>query len=398
MTLLSVSPSSMKVGSIITSFCAPDFKWKKCDGSVLLQADYPNYVAGSTNFELHPQSWSQVEFENNTVNLVKLCKKGTTIIATPLNSRKVFYSTDSGDTWQLTGDVLPSSGYWSPVVTNGTIFVALRSGSNAGAYSSDGISWTGFTAPATVNWKFLGWNGTVFIASSLSGANCQFYYSSDGYNWNTGATFGSDVSVMCGGCANCDSNGYFVFYSTDYKFRKTNNGTSFSVTSNPFYFCEYTPEWLNYFVFLNGKWWVGDNNSFPFFITSSDAFDTVEMVPVINMALKGEYFYQWYGNVYTGEEIIFFDGSGYSNWLSPDGINFYARNSLFNAYSIDDAVFVSKEKGIFAIYNSGLSTETTYVRNKLGRLKYTHYDYTTHFQLPRLLSNMSGMGKYIKVK
>jgi hypothetical protein len=393
MTLLSSINSSLGVGTIIDAAGPPDPKWLICDGSVLEQSNYSRYVSKIS--DIHPQCWSSVEVVTPpaiALSRTGIAKKGSTIVVLPYNDNDVFYSTDSGSNWQTASNVLPSTGLWSRITANGTYFVALRDSSNAGAYSSDGINWTGFTMPATASWEYLLWNGTVFIAGPQT-SNAAIYYSSDGYNWSTGATFGTGVYPNTIP-KNCDASGYFIFYDSNNKIRKTNNGSSLSTATDPFFLTGDTVE-LGMFYYFYDAWWGMDENSAPTWWSSTDGGDTWQSRPMDNNDVYDDYFYPYYGSFDSGEEIVFLDWSSGVNWITRDMRTFSPRINLLKYPS--DSVFISKSVGAFVLTYNGLTAgDINCVR--VMKLKYTNYDYTTHFQLPMLRGLYPGMYKYIKVK
>jgi hypothetical protein len=100
------------------------------------------------------------------------------------------YSND-GISW--TGMTLPSTGSWTSV-THGLIddgssvgkvsrFVAVRSGSTAAAYSADGITWTASTLPSSASWTSVAYGNGRFVAIS-SGAGGNVAVSLDGETWD----------------------------------------------------------------------------------------------------------------------------------------------------------------------------------------------------------------------
>lgn len=120
------------------------------------------------------------------------------------------------------GKKLPAGGYWSDVCSGGGAFVAVSSGSNVAAYSTDGETWIATTLPASASWVAVAYgNGTfVAVASGLS----YPAYSTDGITWTAGdmydgyGTFGYDWCDIVYGkskfVAISKSNSFFVS-STD---------------------------------------------------------------------------------------------------------------------------------------------------------------------------------------
>ena len=105
---------------------------------------------------------------------------------------------------------LPTSGNWTAIGSNGTIFVALAANSNVAATSSDGLTWVSRTLPSsTVWWQAIAWNGTVFCA--IAAYNVPFANttvaatSPDGITWTarTLSTSGTWNAIAWNGTVFC---------------------------------------------------------------------------------------------------------------------------------------------------------------------------------------------------
>jgi hypothetical protein len=106
-----------------------------------------------------------VEFENEGFG------SGGNYVAISSGSNVAAYSTN-GTTW--TGSTLSSSGTWTSVahgtvqdgstVEDISVFVAVRSGSNAATYSTDGVTWTASTLPASAAWNSVTFGDGRFVA------------------------------------------------------------------------------------------------------------------------------------------------------------------------------------------------------------------------------------------
>lgn len=99
-------------------------------------------------------------------------------------------STNNGATWTVAGN-LPSSGTWTSVCYFDSVFVAVRSGSTAAAYSIDGgITWTASVLPSSSNWIDVS-GGSVgtssYIMAVATGSTASAYSVDLGANW-TAAT------------------------------------------------------------------------------------------------------------------------------------------------------------------------------------------------------------------
>jgi len=390
MTLLSGGSSQgFQVGQIIEAAGPPDSNWQVCDGSILEQASYSAYCRKVPSLLLHPNSWNDFEILGKPTFILSsgaFSKMGDIVVAMPYADQDVYYSTDGGATWQETiTNPLPSAGNWAVIANDGTNFITLRNGSTAGAYSSDGINWTGFTMPVSANWSFLGWNGTRFVAVSASSS--VVYYSTTGYSsWNTGSSFGDNVSGIPKGH---DASGYFLFHDYNYHLQKTNGPTLTDLGVHYFDEAGYLPDCL---PFLNGKWW--SYYEFPVFRHSSDGITWID-ASAPNIDVYDNYFYLGKASFYTGEEYVFI--SGYDDtphYVSTDEKTFYPRLNWWE--QINDSIFISKAQGALILLQNHFSTITPW--KYIARLNYTSYDYTTHFQIPNLRSNISGMHYIIKMR
>ena len=95
------------------------------------------------------------------------------------------YSTDGGANWTATG-ALPSSGTWTSVTYFNNVFVAVRSGSTAAAYSTNGTSWVAATLPSSSNWSDVvgGIIGTSnYLVAVATGGTAAAYSVDNGANW-----------------------------------------------------------------------------------------------------------------------------------------------------------------------------------------------------------------------
>jgi hypothetical protein len=107
-----------------------------------------------------------------------------TLVAVSSGGTAGAYSLNGGTSW--TSFTLPSSGTWTSVTFFGGFFVAVRSGSNAGAYSTDGISWAASTLPSSTTWEDVagGLVGTsAFFVAVASGGTAAAYSADGGVTW-----------------------------------------------------------------------------------------------------------------------------------------------------------------------------------------------------------------------
>ena len=107
-----------------------------------------------------------------------------TLVAVSSGGTAGAYSLNAGTSWAAF--TLPSSGTWTSVTFFGGFFVAVRSGSNAGAYSTDGITWFASTLPSSTTWEDVagGLVGTsAFFVAVASGGTAAAYSADGGITW-----------------------------------------------------------------------------------------------------------------------------------------------------------------------------------------------------------------------
>jgi hypothetical protein len=102
---------------------------------------------------------------------------GTMWVAVGSGTNSIAYSYD-GVTWIGLGLLVLTQG--NSVAWNGSMWVAVGSGTNSIAYSYNGISWSGSSFYNT-QWNGVAWNGSMWIAVG-SGPNIMAY-SYNGINW-----------------------------------------------------------------------------------------------------------------------------------------------------------------------------------------------------------------------
>lgn len=99
------------------------------------------------------------------------------------------YTTD-GVTWTAS-PITTNANYttWRDITYGSGKFIAIMSSRNAGAYSSDGISWTIFSLPASYAWKSVAYGDGKFVVvsgdynGSSGTASTAAMYSLDGISW-----------------------------------------------------------------------------------------------------------------------------------------------------------------------------------------------------------------------
>ena len=94
------------------------------------------------------------------------------------------YSSD-GESWEAT--TLPTEGVWKAVAGGNNRFVAIRRGSSAAASSLNGIAWTSRSMPTSRNWEAVTYGNGRFVAVASSGNNLRAAYSTNGTTWTSAA-------------------------------------------------------------------------------------------------------------------------------------------------------------------------------------------------------------------
>jgi len=127
----------------------------------------------------------------------------------------------------FSSSTLPSSSAWSGVTYGNGYYVAVASGTTAGAYSTNGTSWTASTMPSSRNWDSVTYGNGYFVA--VASGTTTGAYSTNGTTWTastmpsslywTGVTYGNGTFVAV-------ASGYTTgAYST--------NGTSWTASTMP---------------------------------------------------------------------------------------------------------------------------------------------------------------------
>jgi hypothetical protein len=105
-------------------------------------------------------------------------------VALATGGQAAAYSSD-GETWEST--ILPTAGTWKAVAGGNNRFVAIRSGSSAAASSMNGITWTSRSMPTSRNWEAVTYGNGRFVAVASSGNNLRAAYSTNGTSWTSAA-------------------------------------------------------------------------------------------------------------------------------------------------------------------------------------------------------------------
>jgi hypothetical protein len=91
---------------------------------------------------------------------------------------QVATSTD-GINWTI--GTLPASASWSAMVWNGSLFCAIATGSAVSVTSPDGVTWTQHALPSSTTWRAIAWGAGVFCAIASGGTVAAT--SPDGATW-----------------------------------------------------------------------------------------------------------------------------------------------------------------------------------------------------------------------
>jgi hypothetical protein len=120
-------------------------------------------------------TWTYVPFVTNFWSVTYGNGK---FVAVPAGSNAAAYS-ENGITWTLS--TLPYTEIWFALSFGNGKFVSVASGTSLAAYSTDGITWTASSMPSSREWWALTYGDGKFVAVGV-GINATAY-STDGINW-----------------------------------------------------------------------------------------------------------------------------------------------------------------------------------------------------------------------
>jgi hypothetical protein len=100
------------------------------------------------------------------------------LVAVGSGSNISAYSTEMA-IWNIS--ILPSVANWKSVTYGNSKFVAVASDSTAAAYSADGITWTASTLPSSLQWKSVTYGNGKFV--TIAQGTTSAAYSTDGITW-----------------------------------------------------------------------------------------------------------------------------------------------------------------------------------------------------------------------
>jgi len=399
--LLNVQSNEFPIGFMLDAVGPPNSNWLKCDGSILSQSNYPDYVA-APDVELHPKiwgtnSWEYITVDANNTNYIRAISNIGDYIVIIGAGNWVWHSDDGGETWS-TNTNLPSSGTWYCLANNGSRFVAVQFASSIAAYSDNyGATWTQVNLPTSANWRWMTYDGSAFLVFHYDDTG-NYLYSTSGtsftsysipYSGEEVYTLGSSGSYTVILTADQASGAYDGLY-----FYTTSDGINWSSRSDKFegQLYDVSQSWPDVIRYLDGKWfglysytgchryWINEDANpitqenwiphyYPPAFIEGGSFGPLDMI-------------------HTGEHFIMFNSSGNGILISKDGYNWQnfpidIGGQTAACHNTDDWVV------FFTYYNE---------RRGIYRSTGTPYDRSTHFQLPHFSGQpISGMYKYIRV-
>jgi hypothetical protein len=392
--LLSVGGSSVAVGTIIRSVGPPDSTWLKCNGDVLLKADYPAYV--DIVDELHPaiwRDWTFVDVDQSVESYAKyaISRMGSMIVLVGLNTT-VWVSTDDGVSWNAYA-ALPSGTYYHYCLSNnGTRFVTARYNSALAYYSTDGQTWTSATLPSSTTWKHLSYFSNKFVLMQEYQSSAQYAFSTDGITWS-GVNYPFSSGYI-GGLANDGTR--FLMYAYDYsapfyKLYSSTDGQNWSSGTEDILLNMFNPE-ISTLAYLNSKWIMLGYEAYRIKVFEGstlldpDDWREYHLKPFLNQYYS--YIYDNTTPIWTGEHYVI--PNNYTGSIlvgkSLTNLNYFKVNCVCNVRAL--------------MVNSGDSYIVSMPRNERSMARSTGvtYNKTTHFQLPSVIvDDHGGVFNYIKV-
>jgi hypothetical protein len=389
MTLLHPKISEIySIGTVIEANNPPSDNWLPCQGQILAQVDYPVLYASMDNPDpLLFSDWSFCD-DYDTGGDYPYCERiqwngssGSPIWISDADDGNYSRSTD-GITWTI--ETYPSTGTWYPA-WSGSIFCSVKYGTNVGATSSDGDSWTARTLNLSSNWSALVWDGTYFVA--ISSNNTQVIRSTDGISWSNTGTL-----PETGFCyAASDGAGTIVTIDTSNDIAySTNNGVNWTKVEGPqgpWNSIEYQN---NLFLIATDRGYVGvssDGISWEWINYASDQVEAFD-----NIGYNAAHIWRWryYDNIYFGV-------TGHNN--SPVGLYSFDLRT-FHPWFCNPNHTVLHD----VVYNS-VSGNLTCFGGQTYSMPYSQrmdrYNDSTHFQLPNYFTHRffeRGKHRYIRVK
>ena len=273
----------------------------------------------------------------------------------------IIYSQDGGNTWQgRSGNTIMTQCY--AVAWNGLIWVAVGTGGNRSAWSSDGINWTGTTNAITTAVYCLVWANSLGLWVAGGYGSFGLATSVDGITWtgragsSTLATsiFGNPASL---GCIALGWNGIMLVAlgsSTATNLLATSrDGINWYGQGTPTGFSNATLSYGNGGVAWNGNLWCVGNRGMTYPVTSPDGITWTQRTSgfsaqtITSIVWNGQLF-----GVLSGTTTTYLQ-------VSPDGVNWtFATPNITNFNTSNLALSFNPNAN--AWYIGGLDTSTSY--------------------------------------
>ena len=186
----------------ITSFPPPDFEataealpssgtWSSVAFAGSRFVAVRTSSSNATAFSIDGQSWSPGGNLTASANWVSIAAGEISdtlyYVAIRSGSNAAAYSTDGGGTWTATTLPTVTNTNWTAITYYDGQFVAVRSGSTGAAYSTTGTSWATGSLPSTASWSDVvgGTIGSVsYFVAIASGGTAAAYSFDGGATWS----------------------------------------------------------------------------------------------------------------------------------------------------------------------------------------------------------------------
>ena len=399
--LLEVQGTVIPIGTIIQAVGPPDSSWVKCDGSILLKADYQGYVINCE--DLHPLMWKNwyfVDVDQSTTGTTKyaISRMNSNIIACVGAGNTVWVSDDGGVTWSTNTGLTANTHY--VLTNNNTVFVTADYNTSTAYHSTDGITWTSASLPFSGLWRYASYCSSAGKFILMTNSHTYSYaYSSDGSTWNTGTApfYHERVRFLTN-----DGSKFIVFsyYQSDpyeYLVHTSTDGINWSSGTVDFLFGSPSFNYLTPtgMFYLNGEYYMpylySNNDNWCLKYVGSDIKDPDDWVRFLIQPSGNADYFNCTNMIYTGNHII-----GINSSTSEDGLLVGKTMTNLNFYR-------TQFYGMIGIVNDGenyaVILPTTNGWHSVVRSTGVNYDTSTHFQLPLLgiVNDYSRVYHYIKI-
>ena len=150
-------------------------------------------VFSNDGFQFNGTGTTQIPASTGAIGL---CFDGIKWVTSHQSGAKYIGYSYNGINWQTSGTISPTANYPWRIAYNGRIYILLVQGTpTAIYYSYDGFNWTQTTSPFSIHVMNIAWNGNFWLAVG-SGAN-SIASSSNGINWTGSAPFSTLGSDIC---------------------------------------------------------------------------------------------------------------------------------------------------------------------------------------------------------